>query len=125
MQSYEALDLASRAADSRWIKVITPDITRAVREGRTMTSEIRDYPELFPANIRTMIQTGEETGDIPVMLGSVATSLDSDIDSIVASLSSKIEVALLLVLGVVVGGLLVALYLPILNLANTAMSGMS
>jgi type IV pilus assembly protein PilC len=54
----------------------------------------------------------------------VATSLDEDVDGIVAGLSAKIEVALLLVLGVVVGGLLLVLYLPILQLATTASKGL-
>jgi type IV pilus assembly protein PilC len=59
------------------------------------------------------------------MLESVGVSLESDIDAQVAGLSAKIEVGLLLVLGVVVGGLLIILYLPILNLANVASNGLS
>lgn len=122
---YESLTLASDASGSRWIRVVTPELTKAVREGRRMTEEMRETSELFPANIRTMISTGEETGDIPAMLSSVTQSLDSDIDRIVATLGAKIEVALLIVLGTVVGGLLAVLYLPILNLANTVMQGLS
>lgn len=125
VQAYEAIELAARASGSLWMIAIAPDLAQAVREGRPLTSELKLHPDLFPANVRTMVATGEETGDIPEMLASVATSLDSDVDRIVATLSSKIEVALLLVLGTVVGGLLAVLYLPILNLANTAMQGLS
>lgn len=121
---YEALELAADASGSRWIKLVSPELTQAVREGRHMTEEMRKTPDLFPANVRTMISTGEETGDIPSMLSSVVQSLDSDIDRIVSTLGAKIEVALLIILGVVVGGLLAVLYLPILNLANTVMAGL-
>ena len=71
-----------------------------------------------------MVDVGEETGELDAMLDSVADALDSDIDAIVAGLSAKIEVALLLVLGFVVGGLMLVLYMPILNLAATAAKGM-
>lgn len=120
----EALDLSGEAADSRWMTLLTPELMQAVREGRRMTSEMRETPEIFIPSLRTMMAVGEDTGTIDEMLESVSRSMDSDIDRIVATLGAKIEVALLAILGVVVGGLLAVLYLPILNLALTVMEGL-
>ena len=120
----KALDLAARASGSRWHQSVAPDLAEAIATGRTISSEISKHPRLYPPNVRTMMSTGEETGELDTMLSSVADALDSDIDSIVAGLSAQVEVALLLVLGGVVGGLIVVLYAPILNLAATANKGL-
>jgi type II secretory pathway component PulF len=121
----DALELASGAAGSRWLRQLTPELARSVREGKPLTRMLRDVPVLFPPNVRTMIATGEEVGNMPIMLEAVAAALDSDVDRIVSTLGAKIEVALLVVLGVVVGGLLAVLYLPILGMANAAMQGLA
>lgn len=122
--SQKAVTLAADASGSRWQQWLAPHIIEAVRTGRTIADEVATVPELYPPNVRTMIATGSETGEIDTMLNSVAEALDSDIDAIVAGLSAKIEVALLLVLGAVVGGLLMVLYMPILQLATTASKGL-
>jgi type IV pilus assembly protein PilC len=70
-----------------------------------------------------MVKTGENAGELPTMIDNIALSLDSDIDAIIAGLAAKIEVGLLVVMGVVVGGLLVVLYLPILKLSATSAEG--
>ena len=71
-----------------------------------------------------MVSTGEATGDLTSMLDSVTTVLQEEIDGQVEGLAAKIEVLLLLVLGGVVGGLLMVLYLPILQLASSASDGL-
>lgn len=119
-----SIELAAGAAGSRWHRYLAPQLQEAVRTGRTISSEVAKHPDLYPPNVRTMMATGEETGELDTMLGSVSDALDSDIDAIVAGLSAKVEVALLLVLGVVVGGLLLVLYMPILQLAMTASKGL-
>jgi type IV pilus assembly protein PilC len=119
------LDLAARATGSRWHLWVAPKLVEAVRTGRTISSELSLHRSLYPPSVRTMLATGEDTGEPDTMLNSVADSLDSDIDSLVAGLSAKIEVALLLVLGGVVGGLLLVLYLPILDLATTVSNGLN
>lgn len=119
-----ALELAAAASGSDWHKNIAPALAERVRTGRTISSELVNHSDLYPPGLRTMVDTGEESGEIAEMLDSVATSLTSDIDAEVAGLSAKIEVALLIVLGVVVGGLLIVLYMPILNLATAASEGL-
>ena len=119
----DAVRLASDASGSAWIGSLTPGISEAIQGGLTLSSEMNEEPDLFPPGVRSMVSTGEDTGDIGEMLDSVAESLDEDVDAMVSGLSAKIEVALLLILGTAVGGLLIVLYLPILSLAATAQEG--
>ena len=106
VQAANALEMASDAANSAWIESLTPGMVDAVRAGRSIGSEMALNPDVFPVNIRTMVSTGEATGDLTSMLDSVTTVLQEEIDAQVEGLSAKIEVLLLLVLG---GGDLLAL----------------
>jgi type IV pilus assembly protein PilC len=120
LQPYVSLDLAARASGSRWYQHITPELQDAVQTGRSLGGALRAHADLFPPNVRSMIETGEHTGDVTAMLDSVTIALEDDIDTMVAGLGAKLEVALLLVMGTTVGSLLVVLYLPILNLSTAA-----
>ena len=119
-----ALDLSSAASGSDWQKLAGYKFAEAVRTGRPISAAMAEEPDLYPPSVRTMVATGEQTGEVDQMLESVAMSLDEEVESLVGGLSAKMEVALLLVMGVVVGGLLIVLYLPILGLATTASKGM-
>jgi type IV pilus assembly protein PilC len=72
-----------------------------------------------------MAATGEEAGESAEMFANVAESLEDELDAMVATLGARLEVALLMVMGAVVGSLLVVLYLPILNLTQVAGDGYS
>jgi type IV pilus assembly protein PilC len=120
LQPFISLDLAARASGSRWYRHITPDLQDAVQTGRSLGGALRAHADLFPPNVRSMIETGEHTGDVTSMLDSVTVALEDDIDTMVAGLGAKLEVALLLIMGTTVGSLLVVLYLPILNLSTAA-----
>jgi type IV pilus assembly protein PilC len=119
-----ALGLAAASSGSRWQLIVAQELQESVRSGRPISKTLRDHEKLYPPSIRTMIATGEETGDVDEMLAASAQTLDEDVASLVEGLSAKIEVALLVLLGVVVGGLLVILYMPILQLATTASKGL-
>lgn len=125
MQMSPALDLAARASGSRWQMKVCEELKDGVRSGKPLSEVMSRHKDLYSPNIRAMIKTGEDAGELSTMLDSVAQSIDDEIDAVVAGLGAKIEVALLLVMGIVVGGLLVVLYLPILNLAATAGEGLS
>ena len=66
-----------------------------------------------------MIAVGEETGELPEMLDSTADSLEDEIDLMISTMSAKLEVAMLMFMGGAVGAILMALYLPILQLSTT------
>lgn len=113
-----SLALAAGTTGFRWYQLVAGDLTASVRAGKPLSEGLALVPELYPASLRAMVQTGEQTGDLSTMMDSVATSVDAETDALVAGLAAKIEVALLLTMGIVVGGLLLVLYLPILNLAS-------
>lgn len=116
----QSLEVSAKASGSKWVMAVTPELQTAVRSGRPLSEALTDYKDLFPAQVRAMVTTGEAAGDLPTMLDNVAATIDGEVDSMVAGLSSRLEVILLLVMGVVVGGLVAVLYLPILNLASAA-----
>lgn len=120
VQTFDALALSARSSDSRWVRAVTPDLQRAVREGRPLTTAMVDHDDLFTPQIRKMISTGEETGDLGAMFANAADALRDAIDLRISTMSAKVEVALLVGMGVSVGGILAAMYLPILQLTLVA-----
>lgn len=115
----QALTLSAETSGSRWYVTASAKVREAVMAGRPLSEALGDHPAIFPSQVRAMVATGEITGELSPMLANVANKAEGEIDALVAGLSAKVEVVLLLVMGVVVGGLLLALYLPILNLATT------
>ena len=114
----KAIEIAARTSGSVWHKAVAKELDASLRSGRGLGVSLGDFRELYPGNLRSMVATGEQTGEIAVMLDNVAAVIDSDIDAVVAGLSAKIEVALLVIMGVVVGGMVLVLYLPIIQLAT-------
>lgn len=117
------VDLAARTSGSKSHVLASKYIRSQLRNGMPLSEALNNYKEFYPANLRTMVKTGESAGELSTMVENISQSLDSEIDSIIAGLAAKIEVGLLVVMGVVVGGLLVVLYLPILKLSATSAEG--
>lgn len=115
----QALEISAAASGSHWIKAVSPSFIDAITAGRPLSSLIADTGRLYPPQVRTMVNTGESSGELPRLLESAAESMDSDIEAMVATMGSKIEVLLLLFLASSVGAILVVLYLPILSLASS------
>jgi type IV pilus assembly protein PilC len=114
--------LAAEAAGSRWHMLVAQDLSDAIQSGRPMSSELRKHRELFPTEILTMVETGEQTGGVDGMLEVISSAMDAEIVVTTETMSAKIEVGLLITMGVVVGGLLAVVYMPILNLTSAMMS---
>ena len=99
-------------------------IEKAIRAARSSISEGRPVAEplaetnVFPPMVTQMIAVGEATGALDNMLGKIADFYDEEVDTAVGSLTSMLEPLLILFLGVTIGFLLVAMYLPIFNLAD-------
>lgn len=115
----QALEIAAAASGSNWIKRLTPGFVDAVTAGRPLSSLVGEAGRLYPPQVRTMINTGEASGELSRLLESASDSMDSDIEAMVATMGSKIEVFLLVFLAGSVGAILVVLYLPILSLASS------
>jgi type IV pilus assembly protein PilC len=99
-------------------------VEKAIREARLSISEGRPVAEplsethVFPPMVTQMIAVGEATGALDSMLGKIADFYDEEVDSAVGVLTSMLEPMLILFLGVTIGGLLLAMYLPIFQLAD-------
>jgi len=99
-------------------------IEKAIRQARLSISEGRPVAEplaetrVFPSMVTQMIAVGEATGALDTMLSKIANFYDEEVDNAVSVLTSMLEPLLILFLGVTIGGLLVAMYLPIFQLAD-------
>jgi type IV pilus assembly protein PilC len=99
-------------------------VEKAIRDARTAISEGRPVAEplaetgVFPPMVTQMIAVGEATGALDNMLGKIADFYDEEVDAAVGALTSMLEPLLIVFLGVTIGGLLVAMYLPIFQLAD-------
>ena len=118
LSTVEALGVAADASGSAWVKKATIDLVEAVRTGKPLSTAVKQHPDLFDVRIRAMTSSGEEAGELAEMFDSIAFSYTDEIETQVASLGARLEVGLLLIMGIVVGVLLVALYLPIFGLAE-------
>jgi type IV pilus assembly protein PilC len=95
------------------IKTASSDIER----GEGISAALAKHP-VFPTMVVRMLSAGEQTGNIDTMLERVANFLDEEIDATLSGLMSLIEPLLIVFLGVVIGGMVICMFLPIFNLAN-------
>lgn len=113
----EGLRITARTAGNRVVEHAVMQARTAVASGRTLAEPLRGTP-LFPAMVVQMINVGEQTGSMEEMLVKIADFYDDEVDTAVASLTSLLEPAMIIFLGVVIGGLVIALYLPIFKLVT-------
>jgi type IV pilus assembly protein PilC len=88
-----------------------------IEKGENISNALAKHP-VFPTMVIRMLSAGEQTGNIDNMLERVANFLDEEIDTTLSGLMSLIEPLLIVFLGVVIGGMVVCMFLPIFNLAN-------
>ncbi len=113
----ESLDAVAGAAGNRVFEQGTRKIQTQVATGTSLTNAMMSTT-LFPNMVLQMTQIGEESGALDGMLGRVADFFEREVDDAVASLSSLLEPMILAFLGVVIGGLVIAMYLPIFKLGS-------
>lgn len=113
----EALDSVAGAAGNYVYSNATKNIQREVSTGTSLTA-CMDEQKVFPNMMVQMAQIGEESGSLDAMLDKVAESMEEEVDNAIASLSSLMEPLIIAFLGTVVGGIVVAMYLPIFKMAS-------
>jgi type IV pilus assembly protein PilC len=111
----ESLDAVGGASGNAVYAQATKRIQTEVSTGTSLTNSMSNTG-LFPTMVLQMIQIGEESGSLDNMLGKVADYFEREVDDAVAALSSLLEPIIIVFLGVVIGGLVVAMYLPIFKL---------
>ncbi len=114
----EALDSVAGASGNRVYFEATMDIKADVTTGTQLQAAMA-ATELFPNMVVQMIAIGEESGELDTMLNKVADIYEAEVDDAVNGLSSLLEPIIMAFLGIVIGGLVVAMYLPIFKLAAT------
>ena len=113
----ESLDAVGGAAGNIVYAQATKRIQTEVSTGSSLTNSMSNT-RLFPSMVLQMTQIGEESGSLDNMLGKVADFYEREVDDAVTALSSLMEPILMVFLGVVVGGLVIAMYLPIFKLGS-------
>jgi type IV pilus assembly protein PilC len=111
----QALEIVAETVNNGVISRAIRDVQDAVREGESLATPLAKHPT-FPAMVVQMMAVGEETGALDVMLSKVADFYDQEVEAAVASLTSLIEPIMIAVMGAAVGGMVVALYLPLFKI---------
>lgn len=113
----EALDIVGKTAGNKTIEFAISDVKVGIAEGRSMADPLLESG-VFPSMVCSMISVGESTGALDAMLGKIADFYDDEVDQAVKNLTDMIEPFMLVFLGAVIGGLVIAMYLPIFKMAG-------
>lgn len=111
----ESLESVGGAAGNYVYKAATRQIQSEVSTGTSLTSAMQST-QLFPNMVNQMVAIGEESGALDAMLGKVADFYEAEVDDAVEALASLMEPMIMVVLGVLIGGMVIAMYLPIFKL---------
>jgi len=115
-----SLDVVSKTAGNRTVENGVQNARISISEGQTIHEPL-DETGVFPPMVIHMISIGETTGNLDTMLSKIADFYDDEVDVAVSTLTSLIEPIMISFLGVVVGGLVISMYLPIFKMAGTVL----
>jgi type IV pilus assembly protein PilC len=113
----EALDIVAKTAGNKTIEKALYNVRSGITQGRTMAEPLGESG-VFPSMVVQMVAVGEQTGALDAMLGKIADFYDDEVDAAVEGLTSMIEPFMMVFLGTTIGGLVVAMYLPIFKMAG-------
>jgi len=112
----DALEIVAKTAGNMVIEEIIYEVRGSIAEGQTIAEPLSEN-DIFPGMVIQMIAVGEATGALDSMLEKIADFYDEEVDAAVAALTSMLEPLLMLFLGGAIGGLVIAMYLPIFGMA--------
>ncbi len=113
----DSLEIVAKTAGNVVLEDIIYDVRSSIAEGQTIAEPLSET-EVFPGMVIQMISVGEATGALDTMLAKIADFYDKEVDVAVDALTSMLEPLLMLFLGGSIGGLVVAMYLPIFSMAG-------
>lgn len=114
----QALHITKETAGNVVISTAIEKVHEAVKEGETIVTPLQSSG-VFPNMVISMVDVGEETGQLPDMLLKVADVYDDEVDNAVTALTSILEPIMIVFLAVIVGGVVFALFLPLIKIINT------
>ncbi|BCY05890.1 type II secretion system F family protein [Actinoplanes sp. L3-i22] len=117
----QALAVVGETTGNEVINLAMKDIGATVRDGQPMSTAMRNH-KVFPEMVNQMIEVGEESGQISQMLDKVADFYDREVDSAAESLAASIEPIMVLLMGAVVGGMVICLYMPMFSIYQNIQS---
>ncbi len=113
----EGMDIVAKSAGNKIIEEAIINARYSISEGKTIADPLAES-KVFPVMVTQMVGVGEATGALDTMLNKIADFYDDEVDTAVDALTSLLEPMLMIFLGVVIGGLVIAMYLPIFKLAG-------
>jgi type IV pilus assembly protein PilC len=113
----DGLAITARTAGNRVIEKAIMDSRVSISQGRTVADPLRES-KIFPPMVCQMVAVGENTGGLDNMLRKVAELYEDEVDDAVANLTALMEPMIMVVLGVILGGLVISMYLPIFQLGS-------
>lgn len=113
----ESLVIVAKVAGNKIVEEALITARARISEGRSM-SEPLEESKVFPPMVVQMIEVGESTGALDNMLNKIADFYEEDVDNLVSNLTAMMEPMIMMFLGVVLGGLIIAMYLPIFKLGQ-------
>jgi len=108
-----ALNIVKDTSGNVVVARAVQDVHDSVKEGETIVAPL-DASRVFPPMVISMVDVGEKTGDMPQMLEKIADTYDEEVDRAVESLTSLIEPIMIVFLAVIVGGIVIAMFLPLI-----------
>lgn len=111
----DALEITAKTAGNTVIANAIKKSVLSIAEGDTITAPLKESG-VFPPMVTQMISVGEKTGGLDDMLQKIADFYDEEVDEAVSALTSLIEPLIIVVMGIVIGGILVAMYLPMFDI---------
>jgi type IV pilus assembly protein PilC len=113
----EGLEITAKTAGNRVIQDAIMQSRSSIAGGDTIAQPLQKS-KVFPPMVISMIAVGEQTGGLDEMLSKIADFYDEEVDAAVSNLLSLLEPIMIVFLGVIVGGMVVAMYLPIFDMVN-------
>ena len=111
----DALEITAKTAGNMVLQRAIKKSVLSIAEGDTITNPLRDSG-VFPPMVIQMIAVGEKTGGLDDMLSKIADFYDEEVDAAVSTLTSLIEPVIIVLMGVVIGGILISMYLPMFDI---------
>jgi len=113
----EGLDITAKTAGNAVVERSLQKVRKSLEEGKTLTEPLKDS-EVFPGMVTQMISVGEATGALDAMLSKIADFYEEEVDTAVAGMLTLLEPIMIAFLGVVVGGIVIAMYMPIFDMIS-------
>src|SRR5438445_2098098 len=111
----EGLDITARTAGNAVVEQALLKVRRSLEEGKSLTEPLKDS-QVFPGMVTQMIAVGEQTGAMDAMLQKIADFYEEEVDAAVKDLLTALEPVMIVFLGIVVGGVVISMYLPLFSL---------